>query len=413
MVTERLAEFDRLLSTVDSFIQVHVALQNVDTEIRQQSFLAAVSSFETVQPLLQSLRAECPLESAVLKLLKMELCVTRERLFYELGEAWNQLVSWTFPTEGRHDRRQKMSSLSVSVSANKHSLLSQIIIAMSHVNMLPTRIRTFAERIMTHFVEPIVFNHTSLIQTVEEAELAVIHISSIPSPATNQIPVPPSEAFQKLQQILSFLHKMFAGITLHDTDTKSVPLIQKIGKLISDRLFDLVYDNCILPALPVSSCNPETLTSFGSIMADTEQFHSSLDQLGFLPQDGDEICGRESLMDRLNSANARFASIRSQELLHRARQLMQQELLQSVCVSMDLPVGDDTSCEGRSRELDTFVKSCREQAAGTGLKLPTCHIRYIMCLCNQLILQSCLYFCTFLLMFMLSMLRIHVQKFKR
>jgi len=382
VVSERLAEFDHLLSTVDAFIQIHVALQGIDAQLRQQQYVMAVSNFETVQPLLQSLRAECSLESAVVKLLRMELCIIRERLLYELGEAWNQLVFWTFPAEGRHDR-QKTSSLSVSVSADKQSLLAQVIVAMSHVNMLQMRIRTFAERVVTHLVEPVACNHTALVQTVHEAEQAIISINSIPSPATEQIPVPPSDAFHKLQQILSFLNSVFAGITVHDSDAKPLPLIQKLGQLISSRLFDLVYDNCILPAMPLSSSNAvtSTSTSFSSVMADTEQFHNALDQLGFLPEssvDGAETCGMESLVDRLNNANAKFASVRSQELLHRARRLMQQELLQSLRVSMDAPIGDDISAEGRSRELDIFVKSCREQATGSGLKLPTCKIRYII-----------------------------------
>ena len=379
VVAARLREFDRLLSAVDAFIQIHVALQSIDEEIRQRSFIKAVSSFETVQPLLQSLTVDDPIEVAVVKVLRTELCVMRERLLYELGEAWSRLVAWTFPADGGLNRRQKTSSLTVGLSASKQLLLSQVVLAMSRVNMLPLRIRTLAEHMLTRFVEPVVCNHTSLVQTVVEVDQAVVSVNSIPSPAAERIPVPPSEAFQKLQQILSFVHKMFAGITLYDIDRKPMPLIQKIGKLISDRLFDLVYDNCILPAMPIANGGAGTSTSFSSLMADTEQFHNTLDELGLLTKlfaDGDEICGVESLMDRLNNANAKFASIRAQELLYRARQLMLQELLQSVQVSTDSPVGDDVSCDERSQELDIFVKSCREQAAGSGLKLPTCQIRY-------------------------------------
>lgn len=375
-ITARLSEFDRLLSAVDVFIQVHIALQSIDTEIRQRSFIKAVSSFETVQSLMQSLKADDPLELAVVKVLQMELCVTRERLLYELSEAWNQLVSWALPTEGCRDRRQRMSSLTVSLSASKQSQLSQVVLAMSRVNMLPSRITTFAERIMSCFVEPVACNHTSLVQTVIEAEQAIICVSSIPSPTTNRILVSPHEAFQKLQQIFSFVHKMFAGITLHDTERKSSPLIQQIGKIISGPLFDIVYDNCMLPALPLTGRNSEMLTSFSSVMADTEQFHASLEQLGLLPVLSADEGTMESLVDRLNNANAKFASIRAQELMHRARQLMMQELLDAVHVSADLPIGDDIPCEGRSRELDVFVRSCQEQVAGSGRKLPTCQIRY-------------------------------------
>jgi len=380
VITERLAEFDRLLSTVDAFIQIHVALQCIDNEIRQRSFIKAVSSFETVQPLLQSMRVDEPLELAVVKVLQTELCVTRERLLYELGEAWNQLFVWTLPVESCHDRRQKTSSLSVGLSANRQSQLSQVVLAMSRVNMLPGRIRSLAERIVTHLIEPVVCDHTSLVQTVVEAEQAVVRVNSIPSPAAERIPVPPSDAFQKLEQILSFLHKMMTGIMLHDTAMKSVPLIRKIGKLISGRLFDLVYDKCILPSLPVGSGGPEMLVSLSSVMAEVEQFHTTLDKLSLLPKssgDEDATHGPESLMDRLSNANAKFASIRAQELLHRAHQLMTQELLQSVRVSCDLPVGEDVSREELSRALDIFVKSCREQASGSGLKLPTCQIRYL------------------------------------
>lgn len=386
MITERLAEFDQLLSTVDAFIQIHVALQSIDTEIRQRSFVKAVTSFDAVQPLLQSVKANHPLELAVIKVLQTELCVTRERLLYELGQAWNQLVFWTLPAEGQH-QQQKTSSLIVNLSADMQTLLSQVVLAMSRVNMLPMRIRTLSEHIMTYFIEPVVCDHTSLVQTVMESEQAIIRINSIPSPATERIPVPPSEAFQKLKEILSFLHKMLSGIILLDTERKPVPLIQKIGKLISDRLFNLVYDNCILPMLPVGSGNTETLASFSSLMAETEQFHDTLDKLGLLSKSSaseEEICSMESLMDRLNNANAKFATVRAQELLHRARELLRQELQQSVHVSADLPVGDDISAEGRSRELDIFVKSCREQAAGSGLKLPSCQIRYLTVFINKM-----------------------------
>lgn len=379
MVTGRLAEFDCLLSTIDTFIQIHVALQCIDAEICQRSFIKAVSSFETVQPLMQSLRVERPIELGVVKVLQTEVCVTRERLLYELGETWNQLLLWTLPTESFRDRRQKMSSLSVGLSPSKLSQLSQAVLALSRMNMLPLKIHTLAERIITHFIEPIACDHTSLIQTVMEAELAIIRVNSVPSPAAERIPVPPSDAFQKLEQILSFLHKMLSGITLQDTAAqKLVPLIQKIGKLISGRLFDLLYENCILPALPVGSDGSEVLISFSTVMTDVKQFQASLDKLGLLPAgDEDEACGTESLIDRLSNANAKFASVRAQELLHRAHQLMAQELLESVCVSSDAPVGHDVSCEARSRTLDIFVKSCREQASGSGLKLPTCQIRYL------------------------------------
>jgi len=377
VVTERLAEFDRLLSTVDAFIQIHEALQCIDAEIRQRSFVKAVSSFETVQPLLQSLRVERPPELAVVKVLRTELCVTRERLLYELGEAWSRLVSWTTPAEGCDDRRQKVSSLGVDLSACKRSQLSQVVLAMSRVNVLPVRLRTLAERVMTHFVEPVVRDHTSLVQTVVEKDRAVIRVTSIPSPAAERIPVPPSEAFQKLEQILSFLHKMLSGITSNDAAEKSVPLVRKIGKLISGRLLDLVYDNCILPALPVGGGGPEMLVLFSSLMAEVRQFHATLHELDLLPDRSGDEDAAESLMERLSVANAKFASIRARELLQRAHEMMTREVLQSVHVSSDSPVGEDVSVEGRSRDLDVFVKSCREQAIGSGLKLPTCQIRYL------------------------------------
>jgi len=390
MVREQLAQFDRLLSTVDTLIQIHVALQSIDDEIRQRSFIKAVSSFETAQPLLQSLKVEHPLEQAVVKSLQTELCVTRERLLYELGEAWNQLVFWVLPAESIHNRQQKTSSLSIALSANKQSALSQVVLAMSRVNLLPMRIRTFSERVVTHFIEPVVVDHTSLVQTVVEAEQGVIRVNSIPSPATEQIPVPPSDAFQKLCQILVFLHKMLSGVAVQDSARRQTPLIRKIGKLISGRMFDLVYERSILPALPVGSGNPDTLMSFSTIVAEVEQFHNAVDQLGLLPQLSEDGVYTELLMDRINNASAKFASIRAQELLRQARQLLTQELSQSVHVSASSPISDVTvSCEERSRELDIFVLSCREQATASGLKLPTCQVRYLM-----IFAVICVFYCS-------------------
>jgi len=377
-IIDKLSEFDRLLSTVDKFIQIHELLTQIDAQLREQRYLNVVTNLEAIHAVVSTVAMETELEASVMKVLQTEVCIARERLLYELGETWNQLFRWMIPVDSRRSR-PLVASLDV---ARKPSEKSEIVTAMARVNMLNMRIRTFTERVLTHFVEPIVQFRSAVVQVIDEPTHKTLNVSVVGG-VEKTLPVPPADAFQKLEQVLVFLHAALDGISVDSSPTgesqMTKPLMEHFGGLFSAKLFDRVYDSCILPSMPTSEGGAETWASFGAVMADTEKFQSTLSTLGFLPKSSetdDEICSVETLMDRLNNANAKFANVRSQELLRQAHRLMMSELSNSVRVCSERPIGSDRDCSSPAiADLESFVKSCREQAATSGLKLPACQIR--------------------------------------
>jgi len=362
---------------------VDEAVIHVESELDRHSYLNVIEILDVIQTLISSLDICLEIEASVVKVLRTEQRVAREKLMYGLGEDWNQLLRWTLPMEGRQ-RRPQSASLDVARADREKERLMQVVEAMSLTNILAMRIKTFAERVMNYLIEPVITDSSVMLQTIEEPNHLIICVifSSI---ATQHVSSLPSEAFQHIVRIFTFLCAALDGILISvksDADaggrTQPVPIVMKIGKLISKQLFDRIYNCCILPAIPHGEDSASSWSSFGTLVSDTENFQLALSNLGVLPANlssgEDDLC--ESLLDRLNNANVRFANLKSQELRHRAQLLMTEELIDSVHVSNDYPIGDlDQLNAGGFEYLEKFVKACREQVGTPNFKLPGCQIR--------------------------------------
>ena len=360
-VINRLKEYDCRLSVVDKFVQIHVALQNVERELTEKSFKGVAIGLEFIHAVMRSTYVEEEMEGNVKRVIQTELCVVRERLLYELSEEWNRLLKWTVPVQMPRGRVKKTQSTSLEIScgADERERMLRVAEAMLSVNMLESRLKGFADHLMNHVIDGIVKRRDTSIQVVEEPSRCVISVVVHPAEAGRSQAPPPAEVYQKLQQIFELLHRVFTFTC--DDDSCGLNLVEKLGSLLMRRMFKLIFDECLSQAFPKSGTEWET---FSQVIMETENFQEQLSRLRFLGE------GLPSLIDLMNNVNNLFANVKNHEILKKAHQMMVLDLVPSVQISSEYPVGPDRE------EMDSFVKKCKEQAGTSNYKLPKCKIRY-------------------------------------
>lgn len=370
----RLSECERLLSSVDRLLHIDQLMTKMEKATSDFEYLAVLDGLESVHSLLSSTDIEEEIEVKVQKVIQTELCIIRERLLYELGEAWNRLVRWTPPSEVRRQARKPQTvTLEFGRDDKQKQLFSTVVMAMLRANMLDSRVKTLSDYLMFYVIEGVVRDHSTLLQVIDEPDRCIICVVISPAGVgqARRI-VPPSEAFLKLEQIFTCLHGVLSSVGFsHDEEKgaavtgKDLFLVKKLGRFLAKKLFEYVYDECLSLALPPNGTQFE---KYNELVAQTEQFQEFLTRLNFLS--GED----PSLIDYLNNVNSLFANNKSQEILKRAHELMLQDLFHTAQISSDHPVGILRGQEVPN--LEEFVKSCKEKMGTANFKLPKCQIRY-------------------------------------
>lgn len=358
----KMADLDRRLQIVDRLVQVHEVLQTIAEGVRERYFLRAIEHLEAVNNLIARVRCQEELEHSVRKVLQTEICILREKLLYELGETWSKLLKWT-PSEA-HAPSGKVS-LEVSQAEGHRDLLTTTAQAMSSVGMLDSRIKGLCDRLMVCVVKGVVSDRSTLLQVVDEADTYQLILQSVT--ASPLSPVPPSEAFQKLEQVFLFLHRPLHDIIVKGESGKQAgTLVEKIGENICKKLFECIYNECLSAAIPKTGI--QYWGQYNEIVLLAEKFEDFLQDLDYFTPGG-----HDSLMDHLNNVNNLFANIKSQDLIRRAHEFMTQELMNSVQISMEHPLGNIKGTESEARE--SYVRDCKEKSCTQKYKLPTCQVR--------------------------------------
>lgn len=374
-INERLEECKRLTVIVEKLLWIDATITRMENVSSEHEYQDVMDGLESVHSLLTSMEAEEEVEVKVQRVIQTELCIIRERLLYAVSEAWNRLVKWILPSEIRRlARKPQTVTLEFSRDMNSRSLLSVVVTALLRGNMLDSRVKTLCENLMSYVIENVVRDRSTVLQVTDEPDRCIICV--VINPAAVGQPrqvVLPSEAFVKLEQIFSCLHGALsevvfspAGKTIAEGVCDAF-LVKKIGKLITRKLFDCVYDECISLALPANGTQWE---KYNELVAQAEHFQEFLARLGFLS------IGDPSLIDYLNNVNSLFANNKSQEILKKAHELMLQELFHSVQISSDHPIGFPKSAE--FLRMEEFVKYCRMETGTTTYKLPKCQIRFVL-----------------------------------
>ena len=174
-----------------------------------------------------------------------------------------------------------------------------------------------------------------------------------------------------------FLHKPLSSIHINEAMPgqpelqHKVPLVKQFGEHISKGLFDCIFNDCLAHMIPSSNCNWE---QFNQVVMLTERFQELLLSMNFVST------GDSTLMDYFNNVNTIFANAKSQTMLKQAHEFMTHDLLNSVQICTDFPLGRDVRHRSHrsngilSDQLLAFITKCRGESGGN-MKIPTCQIR--------------------------------------
>jgi Centromere/kinetochore Zw10 len=102
-------ELTRRLSLVEQFLQIETLLADVDASLSSGCYSDVIDKLDIIQLILLSVNAELDLEGGIVKILRTELRIARERLLYDLGEQWNRMVHWTLPIDHRRQHKNCQS----------------------------------------------------------------------------------------------------------------------------------------------------------------------------------------------------------------------------------------------------------------------------------------------------------------
>ena len=280
------------------------------------------------------------------------------------------MLKWTLPPEKRKDTTRPMTAtLVVTDSESDKDVLCSVVQAMHSVNMLDLRIKKLCDHFMRYFVRSVVTDRSTLLQVIDELERCTL---CVVINTDRKLVVPPNEAYQKLEQLFIFLHRPLANIVISEVqpgtgECKQVTLVEKIGQKMNKSLFECIYNECLSHAIPQNSSGSDQWDKYNETVRLTERFQDTLSSLKLMSAD------QTTLMDYLNNVNTLFANIKSQEILKKAHQFMTQELVSSIQISSDHPLGPARTQDDKDREK--FVQDCRDGAGTSNYKLPTCQIR--------------------------------------
>lgn len=371
---ERLREYDRTLTTVDTFLQIHNVVQAVEMSIAKQAYTRSLEHMQSLQKLMSSLNIDVEQESErrLMQLFDTESCIIREKLLFALSETWNGMLKWSLPSATRTNKPRTVTLEVTDVERHKE-VLTCTVQAMHDVQMLQSRLKTLCERLVSYFIEPVVIDRNTLLQVIEETEKYICVVLNPMPPGVAKQAVPPVEVFMKLEQIFLFLHKPLHNIIIREKSGEGdrivgVTLVEKIGSMICKKLFECIYNQCLCYTIPRNS---RQFDKFNEIVTLTENFQDLLTRLHFLSSE------YSTLMDYVNNVNSLFANIKSQEMLRKAQEFMTQELMTSVEISSEHPLGMPAK-GGALHPQEQFVRDCKERAGTMNYKLPTCQIRYCM-----------------------------------
>ena len=375
-----------MLQTADTFLTLHHLFQDLELHLSRHAFTKVIEGLARVHALLASLEAEQELERNVITVFHTEACILREKSLFEVSEVWKASFRWTFPSRVRKMANQPRQPTTLELYCHGDGATERLqcaVQAMHTTGMLDSRLRTFSEAIVGNFVKVAVSDRGTMIETCVKSDAYVIQLVNFETSghSPRRTPVPPAEAFQKLELLFQFLHTALCGIVVRNKNDSSVDagimstLIEQIGNTLVPRLFDCIYGECLSLAVP--RCGRQW-DVFCDMMSAVERFQTTLTTLKFMSP-----CHR-LLTDYLCSVKVLFMSIKNEELLRCADDLVIQDLLASTPVSGDHPLGISELEAGADKEREGFVKMCREEAGTVNYRLPKCRVRSVRmgCCCS-------------------------------
>uniref|UniRef100_A0A8C6YP34 Centromere/kinetochore protein zw10 homolog n=1 Tax=Nothoprocta perdicaria TaxID=30464 RepID=A0A8C6YP34_NOTPE len=370
-----------VLSILKKLQEFDTAIKEYNTALLEKKYVAAAQQLEKARRSLKTLESRKGFELKILKALGTELTVQTQNMLYHLGEEWQKLVVWRLPPSKGSLESALASELHLCTVPSEEGLagppVASVLQAFAVLGELHSKLKTFGQLLLKHILKPLI-SYSSLRPLVEEqSDVVILRFKSEEPNLDNTSPV---EVFEKIKQILEFLHKYLLNVPLEGVDDKKecrVILSELLGDIIWEELSDCLIQNCLVNSIPTNSSK---LEQYVEVIKSTEEFEKALKNMQFLKGD------TTNLLKYARNVNSHFANKKCQDVIVAARKLMTSEIHNTVKISPDSSValprlpdpgaGDHLKMEKTSKLLhnEMMILENDSKLSQHTFSLPACRI---------------------------------------
>ncbi|XP_071472813.1 centromere/kinetochore protein zw10 homolog isoform X2 [Marmota flaviventris] len=277
-----------VLSLLKQLQEFSTAIEEYNCALTEKKYVTAAQHLEEAQKCLKLLKSRKCFDLKILKSLSMELTIQKQNILYHLGEEWQKLIVWKFPsskdTSSLESCLQTELHLCTEQSQKEEKTLmpsmSSVLLAFSILGELHTKLKSFV--------------------------------------------------FEKIRLVLEVLQKQLLDLPL-DTDLEiekpsTIILAEMLGDVIWEDLSECLIKNCLVYSIPTNSSK---LQQYEEIIQSTEEFENALKEMKFLKGDTTD------LLKYARNINSHFANKKCQDVIVAARNLMTSEIHNTVKITPD------------------------------------------------------------------------------
>uniref|UniRef100_A0A671T3E4 Centromere/kinetochore protein zw10 homolog n=1 Tax=Sinocyclocheilus anshuiensis TaxID=1608454 RepID=A0A671T3E4_9TELE len=330
------------------------AVEEYHRALQEKNYVVAAKQHGKARASVNALKAWKDTELPVVRALSSEITIQRENLIYHLGEEWQKLAVWKLPST-KTELTSVKSFLKTALHLNRggskgdesvpHALLPSILQALSIQGELHKKIKLFGQVLFKYMLKPLIIFPSLVVEVSSQPEQGAV--LSLQCTETKADHPDPSQVYTKVLTVLKTLHEQLFDVSI---DEKKVSEI--LGDLIWKEMSECIIRECLVHSIPANSSQ---LAEYSEVIKQTEDFESSLKEMGYLAGDSTD------LLKYARNVNCHFASKKCQDVIVAARKLMASEMHNTVKITPEykLSIPKLPSPSGGEKERK---ESCKKSA---------------------------------------------------
>lgn len=330
MLSRELATIEQQSSQIRRYARLHELLEESEAKFVAEDLLACSQLLEEVGSVVSEL--EGGPEVQLVEALHTEHVIRSERLIYKLSEVWKRYIVWKI------GRTPHVTELTVAtVQKEEAESFSRLVEAVQRQGQLREKVSRFGRSLLGDIVTPMV-KYESVIVMSPDSSTFRVEFNESKAPLVKDV-------LANLSTLFTFLTNRLRAHGVIDVD-----LIKILGSVIGTEFSDTVAKCCLEPAVPSDGSRLHSYPASALL-----NFHNQLVETNFLSS---EKTGFSNLVSNLE---ALCISKQSQSILLQARDIMKQELHDTVVVGESPP----------SAKQASSIEHCLN---GSPFKFPKCQV---------------------------------------
>uniref|UniRef100_A0A673KGA7 Centromere/kinetochore protein zw10 homolog n=1 Tax=Sinocyclocheilus rhinocerous TaxID=307959 RepID=A0A673KGA7_9TELE len=355
------------------------AIEEYHRALQEKNYVVAAKQHGKARASVDALKAWKDTELPIVHALSSEITIQRENLIYHLGEEWQKLAVWKLPST-----KSNYSFLKTALHLNRggskgdesvpHALLPSILQALSIQGELHKKIKLFGQVLFKYMLKPLIIYPSLVVEVSSQPEQGAV--LSLQCTETKAEHPDPSQVYTKVLTVLKTLHEHLFGTFFGDQKNEK-KVSEILGDLIWEEMSECIIRECLVHSIPANSSQ---LAEYSEVIKQTEDFESSLKEMGYLAGDSTD------LLKYARNINCHFASKKCQDVIVAARKLMTSEMHNTVKITPEYklsipklpsPSGGEKERKESSKKRAHYDQQSLEnekQLSPNTLCLPVCRI---------------------------------------